>query len=328
MSGGLSMKYSGIGGQAVLEGVMMRNKDQYAVAVRKSDGDIVIKKDKCGSLTQKSAFFRAPFIRGVFNFIDSLTLGMSSLNFSSSFFAEEEDEKSKAKTEAQKKREDAIMNVITIIISVVLAVGIFLVGPWLIADRVLGSIINNKYLVVLIEGVMRVILFIAYIALIQLMPDIKRLFMYHGSEHKCINCIEHGMELTVENVRKSSRFHKRCGTSFLLIVMIISILVLMLVQFDSRWLRLLMRILLIPVIAGISYEFLRAAGTHDNPVMNFLSQPGLALQRLTTKEPEDDMIEVGIASVEAVFDWKGYLTENFNMHYEDAQAGEDADDAE
>ena len=152
-------------------------------------------------------------------------------------------------------------------------------------------------------------IFLAYIASISLMKDIQRVFMYHGAEHKCINCIEHGMELNVENVRKSSRLHKRCGTSFLLFVMIISIIFFAFIDVKSRVLKVVLRWLLIPVIAGVSYEFIRLAGKSDNPVVNFLSKPGLWLQKLTTREPDDSMIEVGIASVEAVFDWRKYLSE-------------------
>lgn len=161
----------------------------------------------------------------------------------------------------------------------------------------------------LIEGVIRMMIFLAYIASISLMKDIQRVFMYHGAEHKCINCIEHGMELNVENVRKSSRLHKRCGTSFLLFVMIISIIFFAFIDVKSRILKVVLRLLLIPVIAGVSYEFIRLAGKSDNPVVNLLSKPGLWLQKLTTREPDDSMIEVGIASVEAVFDWKKYLSE-------------------
>lgn len=308
------MKYSGIGGQAVIEGVMMKNKDNYAVAVRKPDGEIEIKKDEFKGISAKAKIFRVPFIRGIFSFIDSLTLGMSTLTYSTSFY--EEDEKDKAKTEEQKKRADIIFNIISITISVILAVGIFLVAPFFLS-QLLERYITSKTLIVFIEGVMRLAIFIAYVALISLMKDIKRVYMYHGAEHKCINCIEHGLPLTVDNVRASSKEHKRCGTSFMLLVMCISILLLMLVQFDSRWLRLASRLVLIPVIAGISYELLRLAGTKENWFTNAMSKPGLWMQGLTTKEPDDSMIEVGIASVEAVFDWKAYLDENFGVKVND-----------
>lgn len=313
------MKYSGIGGQAVMEGVMMKNKDHYAVAVRKPDGNIEVKKEEFKGISSKCKLFRVPFIRGIFSFIDSLTLGMSTLTYSASFYDEEEGTK---KTEQEKKKSDTIFNVITIMISVILAVGIFMVAPFYLS-QLLEKVISSKTLIIFLEGVIRLVIFIIYIALISLMKDIKRVYMYHGAEHKCINCIEHGMPLTVDNVRISSKEHKRCGTSFMLLVMCISILVLMLVRFDSRILRLVARIVLIPVIAGISFELLRLAGTKENVFTNIMSKPGLLLQRLTTKEPDDSMIEVGIASVEAVFDWKNYLKENFGYSEgnEDDQQG-------
>lgn len=313
------MKYSGIGGQAVMEGVMMKNKDHYAVAVRKPDGNIEVKKEEFKGISSKCKLFRVPFIRGIFSFIDSLTLGMSTLTYSASFYEEEEDTK---KTEQKKKKSDTVFNVITIMISVILAVGIFMVVPFYLS-QLLEKVISSKTLIILLEGVIRLLIFIIYIVLISFMKDIKRVYMYHGAEHKCINCIEHGMPLTVDNVRISSKEHKRCGTSFMLLVMCISILILMLVRFDSRILRLVARIVLIPVIAGISFELLRLAGTKENVFTNIISKPGLLLQRLTTKEPDDSMIEVGIASVEAVFDWKSYLKENFGYDEgsEDDQQG-------
>lgn len=313
------MKYSGIGGQAVIEGVMMKNKDHYAVAVRKPDGNIEVKKEEFKGISSKCKLFRVPFIRGIFSFIDSLTLGMSTLTYSASFYEEEEDTK---KTEQEKKKLDTVFNVITIMISVILAVGIFMVVPFYLS-QLLEKVISSKTLIIFLEGVIRLLIFIIYIVLISFMKDIKRVYMYHGAEHKCINCIEHGMPLTVDNVRISSKEHKRCGTSFMLLVMCISILILMLVRFDSRILRLAARIVLIPVIAGISFELLRLAGTKENVFTNIISKPGLLLQRLTTKEPDDSMIEVGIASVEAVFDWKSYLKENFGYDEgsEDDQQG-------
>ena len=302
------MKYSGIGGQAVMEGVMMKNKETYAVPVRKPDGEIEIKKDEFKGISSQGKFFRAPFVRGIVNFIDSLTLGMSTLTYSSSFY--EEDEKDKNKTEEEKKKSDTIFNIITIFISVLLAIGIFVAAPFFISS-LLEKVIHSRTLIIFIEGIIRLAIFIIYMVLISLIKDIKRVYMYHGAEHKCINCIEHGLPLTLENVKKSSKEHKRCGTSFMLIVMCVSILIMMLVQFDSRWLRFASRLILIPVIAGISYELLRLAGTKENWFTNMMSKPGLLLQGLTTKEPDDDMIEVGIASVEAVFDWEKYLEENF-----------------
>lgn len=308
------MKSSGIGGQAVMEGIMMRNGSEYSVAVRKENGEIEVKKETYKGVGSKCKLFRLPFIRGIFSFVDSLVLGMKSLNYSASLFmedGEEEEEPGRFEKWLQKKFGDKAEKVImdlTMVISIILAMGIFMVFPtWV--STLMKPLLGNGIWMALFEGVLRIAIFIAYVGLISLMPDIKRTYMYHGAEHKCINCIEHGMDLTVENVRKSSRLHKRCGTSFLLIVMIISIFFFMFIHVDSRVLRLVLRLVLIPVIAGVSYEFIRLAGRSDNAVVNLLSKPGLLLQHITTKEPEDDMIEVGMASVEAVFDWKAYVKE-------------------
>lgn len=311
------MRYSGIGGQAVMEGVMMKNQEKYAVAVRKPDGEITLKISEYKGIIKNKKIRNMPILRGVFSFIESLYLGVSTLTFSASFFEEEEPEhekkqtkkrEKKALTEEQQKRQDSLMMGGTVAFSIVLAVAIFMILPYYIS--VFFQKFTDSYmLIAVLEGIIRLAIFIGYVAAISLMPDIKRVYMYHGAEHKCINCIEHGMDLTVENVRKSSRLHKRCGTSFLLIVMIISIFFFMFIHVDSRVLRLVLRLVLIPVIAGVSYEFIRLAGRSDNALINLLSKPGLLLQHITTKEPEDDMIEVGMASVEAVFDWKAYVKE-------------------
>ena len=302
------MRYSGIGGQAVLEGVMMKNKDTYAVAVRKSDGEIVVEKKEYKSLFGNGAITRWPLVRGVVNFVDSLVLGMSSLSFSSSFFEEEDTKELSEQQAAKKEKQEHVMMGGTIALSIVLAVALFMLLPYWLSTLFSGFGWSDTAIAV-VEGVLRVLIFLAYIVGISLMKDIQRVYMYHGAEPKCINCIEHGMDLNVENVRKSSRLHKRCGTSFLLIVMLISVVFFMFIRVDSRALQLLLRLLLIPVIAGVSYEFIRLAGRYDNWLVNALSQPGLWMQRLTTREPEDDMIEVGIASVEAVFDWKKWQKE-------------------
>lgn len=311
------MRYSGIGGQAVMEGVMMKNQEKYAVAVRKPDGEIALEVSEYKGIIKNKKIRNMPILRGVFSFIESLYLGVATLTFSASFFEEEEtDQKEKTKkqrekkvlTEEQQKRQDSLMMGGTVAFSIVLAVAIFMILPYYIS--VFFQKFTDSYmLIAVLEGLIRLAIFIGYVAAISLMPDIKRVYMYHGAGHKCINCIEHGMDLTVENVRKSSRLHKRCGTSFLLIVMIISIFFFMFIHVDSRVLRLVLRLVLIPVIAGVSFEFIRLAGRSDNALINLLSKPGLLLQHITTKEPEDDMIEVGIASVEAVFDWKTYVEE-------------------
>ncbi len=304
------MKYSKIGGQAVMEGIMMKNGNQYAVAVRKPDSDIEVEIFQYEGIVKNEKIRNLPLLRGVFSFIESLVIGMGALTFSASFFEEEEQDKGKEKDgEKEKKKEDFAMT-LTVAFSVLLAVGIFILLPYGIS-LVFQKYISSHMIISLLEGILRLLIFVGYVAGISLMPDIKRVYMYHGGEHKCINCVEHGMELTLENVRKSSKQHKRCGTSFLLLVMLISILLFMFIYVKSRWLRLFLRLALIPVIAGISYEFIRLAGRKDNGFVNLLSKPGLMLQKITTREPEDSMIEVGIASVEAVFDWRNFLKENF-----------------
>lgn len=308
------MKSSNIGGQAVLEGIMMRHGDDYAVAVRKPDGEIFVQKEEYHSVIKWKALTKIPFIRGVFNFIDSMVLGIKTLMFSAEFYEDEEEVKSEkelteeeiAKKEKQEKR---MMNA-TVAISVVIAVAVFMVLPYFLSS-LLKPLMPSYHLRTLVEGFVRIGIFILYIALISRMDDIQRTFMYHGAEHKCINCIEHGLPLTVDNVRISSRQHKRCGTSFLFFVLAISIILLMLIQVESPLMRVIVRIALIPVIAGISYEVLKLAGRSENPIINLLSRPGLAIQKLTTKEPDDSMIEVAIQAVEAVFDWRAYEAENF-----------------
>ena len=319
------MKYSGIGGQAVMEGVMMQNKDTYAVAVRKPDHEIDVKVSKRKNSKTLDTVSKIPILRGVVSFVDSLYLGMSTLMYSASFFEDEDDESTsaskkkdkeeslteeeKAKKAAKEKKQENAMLGGTVVLSIVIALALFFALPYFLSG-LFKKVISSQLLIAFIEGVIRLAIFLGYIAIISLTPDIKRTFMYHGSEHKGINCIEHGLPLTVENVRKSSKHHKRCGTSFLLIVMLISILFFMFIRVDSKPLQLLLRLVLIPVIAGVSYEFIRLAGRYDNPVVNLLSVPGLLMQRMTTKEPDDEMIEVGIASVEAVFDWKKWQKEN------------------
>ena len=308
------MKSSNIGGQAVLEGIMMRHGDDYAVAVRKPDGEIFVQKEEYHSVIKWKALTKIPFIRGVFNFIDSMVLGIKTLMFSAEFYEEEEEVKSeKELTEeeiAKKEKQEKWMMNAAVAISVVIAVAVFMVLPYFLSS-LLKPLMPSYHLRTLVEGFVRIGIFILYIALISRMDDIQRTFMYHGAEHKCINCIEHGLPLTVDNVRISSRQHKRCGTSFLFFVLAISIILLMLIQVESPLMRVIVRIALIPVIAGISYEVLKLAGRSENPIINLLSRPGLAIQKLTTKEPDDSMIEVAIQAVEAVFDWRAYEAENF-----------------
>ena len=304
------MKSSNIGGQAVLEGIMMKNGPKYAVAVRKPDGEIEVKVEEYKSVIKWEKLTKIPFVRGAFNFVDSLVLGMKTLTYSASFWEDETEELITAEeAEKQKKKEDFIMG-ITMVFSVILAMGLFMVLPYFVSDLFAG-IIESRFLRTVLESIVRISLFILYILAVSRMKDIQRTFMYHGAEHKCINCIEHGMELNLENVKKSSKQHKRCGTSFLFFVMIVSVIVCFFITVDSKILRIVLRLALLPVIAGISYEIIKLAGNSSHPLVELLSKPGLAMQNLTTKEPEDDMIEVAIEAVEEVFDWKTYLKENF-----------------
>lgn len=300
------MKPSGIGGQAVIEGVMMKNGNKYAVAVRKPNKEIAIETNTLPE--RKNKVLSLPIVRGVVAFVDSLSLGMKTLTFSASFYEEEEEESKfeKKLNEMTKGHADGILNGFTMVLAVLLAVGIFVVAPMLLAGFLAAKIDNPTVLAVL-EGVFRLLIFVLYIVLIARMKDIKRLFMYHGAEHKSINCIENGLPLTVENVRKQSREHKRCGTSFMLTVMVISIIFFIFIRVENTLLRFVIRLLLIPVIAGVSYEFIRLAGRSNNPIVNILSRPGMWLQALTTREPDDSMIEVAMASVEAVFDWHAFI---------------------
>ena len=298
----------------MIEGIMMQNGDDYAIAVRKLDGEIEIKKDRYVSLTERYPVLGLPFIRGVFKFADSMVVGMKALTWSCSFFEDDEDAEP-GKFEAWLDRVfgeklESILMTVVMIFSFIMAIGIFMLLPLLIA-RLCRPFIPSETLMAVLEGFIRIAIFIIYIKMVSRMEDIRRTFMYHGSEHKCINCIEHGLALNVANVRASSKEHKRCGTSFIMIVMIISILFFMVIRTDTVWLRFLSRIVLIPVIAGVSYEFLRFAGRNDSRLVNFLSRPGMWMQGLTTTEPDDSMIEVAIAAVEEVFDWRAYLNENF-----------------
>jgi uncharacterized protein YqhQ len=266
-------------------------------------------KNSCiGGQADKYKIASLPILRGMVTLVESLSNGMSTLNYSASFYEEEEEKQER--TEEQKKQDEKKENIVMgllMVVAVIAAVGIFVAVPFL-ASESLKKVVRSAQLRGLVEGIIRVILFVAYIKLISRMEDIKRVFMYHGAEHKSINCIENGLKLTVENVKKQNMVHKRCGTSFMLVVMIISILFFMFIVVENIWLRMLFRILLIPVIAGVAYEFICFAGSHDGVIINVLSKPGLWLQSLTTREPDEDMIEVAIASVEAVFDWETFVS--------------------
>ena len=299
-----------IGGQAVIEGVMMKNMDRYAVSVRKPDGKIETQVEECVSFAEKHPLFKLPILRGMVNFLESMVIGMQTLNYSASFY-EDEEEQTEEKTEQflekflGEKAEKVIMGIV-LVFSLAISIGLFMILPY-IASEAAGKLIHNEYGILLMEGVIRIVIFLGYIVLISQMEDIKRVFMYHGAEHKTINCLEAGVELTTENVDNYSRLHKRCGTSFIFIVMIISMVFFFFIRVDTIWLRIVLRLLFLPLVAGVSYEFIRLAGSSDHPLVQIFSKPGLALQKLTTKEPDHSMIEVAIASVEGVFDWREYL---------------------
>lgn len=303
-----------IGGQAVIEGVMMKNMDRYAVSVRKPNGKIETKVEECVSFAEKHPLFQLPVFRGMANCLESMVIGMKTLNYSASFY-EDEEEQTESRTEQLlekilgEKAEKIIMGIV-LVFSLAISIGLFMILPY-IASEALGKLIRNEYVILFMEGIIRIAIFLGYIVLISRMEDIKRVFMYHGAEHKTINCLEAGVPLTPENVDNFSRLHKRCGTSFIFIVMIISMVFFFFIRVDTIWLRIVLRLLFLPLVAGVSYEFIRLAGSSDHPLVQIFSKPGLALQRLTTKEPDHSMIEVAIASVEGVFDWREYLE---NLH--------------
>lgn len=303
-----------IGGQAVIEGVMMKNMDHYAVSVRKPNGKIETKVEECVSFAEKHPLFQLPVFRGMANFLESMVIGMKTLNYSASFY-EDEEEQTESRTEQLlekilgEKAEKIIMGIV-LVFSLAISIGLFMILPY-IASEALGKLIRNEYVILFMEGIIRIAIFLGYIVLISRMEDIKRVFMYHGAEHKTINCLEAGVPLTPENVDNFSRLHKRCGTNFIFIVMIISMVFFFFIRVDTIWLRIVLRLLFLPLVAGVSYEFIRLAGSSDHPLVQIFSKPGLALQRLTTKEPDHSMIEVAIASVEGVFDWREYIE---NLH--------------
>lgn len=305
------MKKTYVGGQAVMEGVMMKHENEYATAVRKPDQTIEVKKEEYESLGDKYAFAKWPIIRGVVNFAESMVIGMKTLTYSASFIEEEKDAHKPSKMAGfldkatGGKTEDFLMG-LTVCFSIVMAIGLFMVFPYLLTGF-FGKVIKSHFIITLLEGIVRLGIFLGYMLLASRMDDVQKIFMYHGAEHKTINCLENGDDLTPENVKKHSRLHKRCGTSFLLIVMIVSIIFFMFIRVENVWLKVIVRILLVPVIAGVSYEFIRLAGRSESRLICTLSKPGMMLQKLTTKEPDEAMIEVAIKAVEGVFDWEPYV---------------------
>jgi uncharacterized protein YqhQ len=302
------VSYSGIGGQAVLEGIMMKNGDKYAIVIRKADGGLASTKDIDKGVLPGNVLKSIPFCRGIFMFIDSLKLGMKALNWSADQYEETEEQAARYEKNprAEKKSSGKVGEVLASLFGIVLALGLFVFLPTFLAS-LFDVVTGRPGLRAVIEGVLRILIFLLYLIVIGTMKDIRRLYGYHGAEHKCINCIESGHELNVENVRRSSREHKRCGTSFLFFVVFISVILFIFIRVEEPVARIAIRLLLIPVIASISYEIIRLAGRSNNIIVRILSAPGMWLQRLTTREPDDQMIEVGIAAVEAVFDWKEYL---------------------
>lgn len=298
----------GIGGQAVIEGVMMRGKKLYALAVRTPKKEIVVEKTPIKPAAEKCKILGWPIIRGVVAFVDSLVMGMKVTTKSATLAGLDDieyDKESKFEKWLENKFGDKLADYLiyfSVAVSIILCIGIFMVLPTFLGGAVTNLLHGDATLRSVIEGVIKIIIFVGYMFLVSQMKDIKRVFMYHGAEHKTINCFESGEELTVENVRHNSRFHKRCGTSFLVIVMLVSIILFFFIRTDVLWLRVLSRIILVPAIAGISYEFIRYAGKHDNLLVNIISAPGIAMQIITTSEPDDSMIEVAIASLNAVLE--------------------------
>ena len=318
------MRSSNIGGQAVMEGIMMRHKDKYSIAVRRPDKEIELKVEDYKCIFGNGKIWKKPIIRGVVSFVESLVIGTKCLMFSAEIAGDEEDEEETKKNqqltaeelEAKKAKEDKQFRWLlygTVAVSVVISVAAFMLLPYALASliRKVGA---SEVFVTIAEAFVKMALFMGYMLLISRMKDIQRTFMYHGAEHKCINCVEHGLPLTVENVLKSSRLHRRCGTSFLFLVMLVSIFLhFIFVLVPGYWMRLFGRLLMVPIVAGVSFEIIQWAGRTDSKFAEIMSKPGLAMQKFTTKEPTADMAEVAIKAVEAVFDWRAYLKEEFGL---------------
>lgn len=285
-----------IGGQAVMEGVMMNGTHHYCVSVRKTDGEIETAVFDHQSVTEKHRILSIPIIRGMIRFVESLVVGMRTLNYSADFFMEEE-EKEKEKSGFWKRQGERIMMGVSVLLAVLLCLGLFVALPVAASRWLYTHVTHQAYLMGLTEGLIRMVLFLVYLFLVSKVKDIARTFEYHGAEHKTINCFEAGEKLTAENVQKYSRYHKRCGTSFLFIIMLISILFFSFVQVTDPVLRFVFHLLLIPVIGGVSYEVLKFSAKSDSKLIAALVAPGLFIQRITTKEPDPEQIEVAIASV-------------------------------
>ena len=300
-----------VGGQAVLEGVMMKSKDYVALSVRKTDGNIVTEVEPATTVRTKYKFLNVPIIRGIVNFVEMMKLSFKTLNRSADMLGIEEEE-SKFEIWLREKFGKGLATIasaVGIVLGVFLSVGLFFVLPAMISDFV-ARFTDVRIIKSAVDGVSKILIFIIYIALVSLIPDMKRVFQYHGAEHKSIFCHEAGLELTPENVKKQIRFHPRCGTCFLFVIMFIGILVSVLYIDVNIYLRIPIKIAMLPIIVGIGFEFIRYAGKHNNLFVRILSAPGLWIQRLTTKEPDISQIEVAIASLKAALPDIYPVTEN------------------
>ena len=299
------MKKQSVGGQAVIEGVMMQSKNKRAIAVRKSNGEIVVEKNKIKSWVSEKNIDKIPFLRGAFILIDTMIEGIKSLNFSSEFFTEdiEEDAFDRFIKRIFKDKANDAMIWISLALSLVLSVGIFILIPTTVGG-IFSKIIDNKLILNLIEGILRLSILFAYIVIISKNSDIKRVFQYHGAEHKSIHCYESGLELTVENARKFTTFHPRCGTNFLFIVMFTSVVLFSFFGWPNPLIRIVMRILFIPIVSGISYEIIKFIGKYNNKFTKIVAYPGMMLQKFTTQEPDDEQLEVALTALKAVINEK------------------------
>lgn len=290
-----------VGGQAVIEGVMMRGTHGIATAVRKSDGEIVLDRQDTIPYTKRNKFFGLPIIRGFVSLIESLVVGINTLNYSSSFFEDDEEESKFDKwfKGIFKEKSNDVITAFSLIISVVLSVGIFFILPTFAANLFKKTGIKSTIMLNILEGIIRIVIFLLYIYFIGKIEDINRVFQYHGAEHKTIFCYENGEELTPLNAKNHSRFHPRCGTNFLFLVMIVSIMVFSLSGWSSLKERIFYRIVLLPVISGITYELIKWLGKSESKLSKIIAYPGLTLQKLTTREPDLQQLEVAIAALKS-----------------------------
>ena len=295
------IKKTSIGGQALIEGIMMRGPETTAMAVRHVSGEIILEEWETAG-KNKPWYMRVPFVRGIFNFIDSLRIGYKCLMRSAELSGLEEEEEEKDEKKSVSPKLMSFLMALSAVLGVAVAVVLFVWLPAFLFRSLCKAVpsFNHALLRGVFEGVFRIVLFVGYIALVAQMKDIKRVFMYHGAEHKTIFCYEQGKPLTVENIRPECRFHPRCGTSFMILMLLVGMIVSMLIPDMNSVLRTVVKILTIPVVVGVGYELIKLAGRRDNLFTRIISAPGLWMQRLTTKEPDDSMIECAIAAMERV----------------------------